>query len=479
MNKNIMLVGLGPHSKRIYMNYFKNHGIAPKILVDLESNKEYVRKYLDENGYSDTIIWTLPDKYKDCETLPEQEYNSLLKLCKENEINYIISSTEPKAHNMYLQFALKNDINILSDKPITVVKGMDKIENIKKVKQQYEELLKLYQDSNCKCNIMCQRQYHRGYIFIKKLLAEIISKYNIPITYIDIYHCDGNWEMPHDLDKENHPYKYGYGKLYHSGYHFIDLLAELVKLNNLTDNSKRITQGKMYGDIFTPDDEKIVFNSDDFQNIFNLENMSEPYSSLKEKDYSSYGEKNFYGNIGFYNSDNRLITTANINLLHYGFSRRGWFESRDYYKKNGRIRHERINIQVGPLLNIQVHSYQSKEIKERTNSIDETLTGGLEHFDIDIYRNVDIIGGVPFQRVQLRDLYGDELGKENFIGFNEFSREEFVNSFLNNNSDKGDLRDQDLGMEILYSASKIIYDKKNGLPQLEKVEIPKTKVLKR
>lgn len=479
MNKNIMLVGLGPHSKRIYMNYFKNHSIIPKILVDLESNKEYVRKYLDDNGYSDTIVWTLPDTYKDYETLPEQEYNSLLKLCKENEINYIISSTEPKAHNMYLQFALKNDINILSDKPITVVKGMDKIENIKKVKQQYEELLKLYQDSNCKCNIMCQRQYHRGYIFIKKLLAEIISKYNIPITYIDIYHCDGNWEMPHDLDKENHPYKYGYGKLYHSGYHFIDLLAELVKLNNLTDSSKRITQGKMYGDIFTPDDEKIVFNSDDFQNIFNLENMSEPYSSLKEKDYSSYGEKNFYGNIGFYNSDNRLITTVNINLLHYGFSRRGWFESRDYYKKNGRIRHERINIQVGPLLNIQVHSYQSKEIKDRTNNMNETLTGGLEHFDIDIYRNVDIIGGVPFQRIQLKDLYGDELGKGNFIGFNEFSREEFVNSFLNNNSDKGDLREQDLGMEILYSASKIIYDKRNGLPQLEEVEIPKAKVLKR
>ena len=81
--------------------------------------------------------------------------------------------------------------------------------------------------------------------------------------------------------------------------------------------------------------------------------------------------------------------------------------------------------------------------------------------------------------MQLRDLYGDELGKGNFIGFNEFSREEFVNSFLNNNSDKGDLRDQDLGMEILYSASKIIYDKRNGLPQLEEVEIPKTKVLKR
>ena len=475
MKKNIMLVGLGPHSKRIYMNYFKNHNIIPSIIVDLESNKENVKNYLATNGFGNTIIWTLPNRYKDCESLPVQEYNSLLQLCQENEINYIISSTEPKAHNMYLQFALKNNINILSDKPITVVKGMDKLKNIKKVKKQYEELLELYQNSNCKCNIMCQRQYHRGYVFIKKLLAEIISQYNIPITYIDIYHCDGNWEMPHDLDKENHPYKYGYGKLYHSGYHFIDLLAELVKLNNLTDESKRIVEGKMYGNVFTPDDEKVVFNANDFKNIFNLKEMSEPYLSLSQNDYSTYGEKNFYGNIGFYNSSNRLITTANINLLHYGFSRRGWFESRDYYKKNGRIRHERINIQVGPLLNIQVHSYQSKEIKDRTNSIEETLTGGLEHFDIDIYRNVDIIGGIPFQRIQLKDLYGDELGKENFIGFNEFSREEFVNSFLSDDVGKGDLKEQALGMEILYSASKIIYDKKRGLPKIEKVIIPKTK----
>ena len=126
-------------------------------------------------------------------------------------------------------------------------------------------------------------------------------------------------------------------------------------------------------------------------------------------------------------------------------------------------------------MNIQVHSYQSKEIKDRTNSIEETLTGGLEHFDIDIYRNVDIIGGIPFQRIQLKDLYGDELGKENFIGFNEFSREEFVNSFLSDDVGKGDLKEQALGMEILYSASKIIYDKKRGLPKIEKVIIPKTK----
>ena len=51
---------------------------------------------------------------------------------------------------------------------------------------------------------MCQRQYHRGYEYVKDLLNKTVKKYKIPITYIDITHCDGNWEMPHDLLKENH-----------------------------------------------------------------------------------------------------------------------------------------------------------------------------------------------------------------------------------------------------------------------------------
>ena len=239
-----MMVGVGPHAKRIYFNYFKNHNICPKIIVDLESNEVEIKNYLKINGYVNTVLWLLPDKYKDYERMPSKQYNELLNLCRKHKINYIISSTEPKAHNMYLLFALENNINILSDKPITVVKGMNCKKNIAKVKKQYYDLLSIYNSDKCKCNIMCQRQYHKGYIYIKQLLKEIVSKYGIPITYIDIYHCDGNWEMLHDLEKENHPYKYGYGKLYHSGYHFIDLLAELIKLNDTIDESKKLQSVK-------------------------------------------------------------------------------------------------------------------------------------------------------------------------------------------------------------------------------------------
>ncbi len=473
MNINVALIGLGPHAKRIYLKYLKEHDINFKILIELKSHGDEAKKYLEEEGFKNVFIWTLPDEYADSLELPLRYERELEFICKKNNITHIISSTEPKGHNMYLTFALKNNINILSDKPITVVKGMDKLENINLVRNQYYNLLKLHRNNSCKCKIMCQRLYHRGYKYVKDLLKEIVIKYNIPITYIDIYHCDGNWEMPHDLNKENHPYKYGYGKLYHSGFHFIDLLSELIKINDLTDEIKKIKTGKIYGNIFTPNDEKDVFNKNDYFNIFPESKNVKVYQELDTTIFERYGEKNFYGQLNFYNFNKSLITTANLNLLHYGFSRRGWFKSRDYYKKNGRVRHERVTINVGPLLTIQIQSYQSKEIKDRTNSKEETEPGGLEHFDIDIYRNVDIIGGKVHEKIKLKDLYDKNIQNNNFIGYNEKSREEFLDNYFYKDDNVGDIENEQLAIEILYSCSKIIYNKYNHMEKIETIKIPK------
>ena len=300
---------------------------------------------------------------------------------------------------------------------------------------------------------MCQRQYHKGYEYIKKLIYETVNKYQVPITYIDIYHCDGNWEMPHDMLKENHPYKYGYGKLFHSGYHFIDLLSDFIKINNQLTETKRITKGEVYSSFLTPNDEQNIFNIEDYKRIFKNQNIPEYYNEKKQLNFEKFGEKNFYGSFDFKNRYNQLITHVNLNLLHYGFSRRAWIESKDYYKSNGRIRHEYMNIQIGTLMNIKVHSYQSKEIKDRTNDMNlEEQVGGLEHFDIEIYRNSDLIGGKTFEKIKLGDLYSDKE-KENILGYNELSREVYLTRFLNGNCDRGDLKDQALGIEILYSCA--------------------------
>ena len=456
--QNIALIGLGPHAKRIYLNYFKKHRTNFALLVDLESKKNWAREYLDEQGFKNTKIFTLDDKYKDNELLPKEIESNLLAVCKTLEISHIIIATEPKAHNMYVHFALENNYDVLTDKPITVTKNMTSLRSIEKVKKQYYDILKLANNTDVMCKVMCQRQYHRGYEYIKDLLNETVKKYQIPITYIDIYHSDGNWEMPHDMLKENHPYKYGYGKLFHSGYHFIDLLSDFIKINNQLKGTKKIEKAEVYSSALVPNDELNIFNKEDFLRIFKDQQIPEYYYQDELPKFDKFGEKNFYGSLNFRNKFNQLITHVNLNLLHYGFSRRGWIESRDYYKSNGRIRHEYINIQVGPLMNIQVHSYQSKEIKDRTKDVKlEEEIGGLEHFDIHIYRNCDLIGGKAHEVIKLGDLY-TEKEKKNILGYNELSREVYINNFLKRKCEKGDIKDQALGIEILTACAKGIHN---------------------
>ncbi len=457
----VALVGLGPHAKRIYSHYFQKHKINLALVVELEELKESVKSYLLENGFKKTQLFTIENKLKDKEKLPKKIEQKLLNVCKSLNITHFIISTEPKAHYMYLTFTLKYHYPVLTDKPITVNKKMQKMKNIKKLKKQYLKLIKLSNKTNTPCYVMCQRKYHKGYEYIKKIASEIVVKYQIPITYINIYHCDGAWEMPHDLLKENHPYKYGYGKLFHSGYHFIDVLSDLLKINNNLKESKKITKGEVYSSRLSLNDELAIFNKEDYQRLFKT--LPSYYSQEKFPKFNKFGEKNFYGSLDFKNKKNQQITHCNLNLLHDGFSRRSWIKTRNFYKENGRVRHEYLNIQIGPLMNIQVHSYQSKEIKDRVKGSElEEEFGGLEHFDIHIFRNKGMIGGKAHEIIKLRDLY-KKKEKHNSLGYNELAREDYLKLFFKGKSEKGELKEHQLGIEILTSCAKSLKKKKKPI----------------
>lgn len=465
--KNVALVGIGPHAKRIYLPYFKKHKVNLALVIDLNSQKENIKTYLKDNGFKNTKIFTIDDLQKDDEHLSDELSSNLLAVCNTLEITHLIISTEPKGHFMYLEFALKNNINVLTDKPITVSKNMTSLRSIEKVRKQYYEILELAKHSKGTCKVMCQRQYHRGYEKIKEVLTNVVDEYKMPITNIDIFHSDGAWEMPHDLEKENHPYKYGYGKLFHSGYHFIDLLSDFIKINDSLGGNKSIVNGEVFSKVFTPNDEMNILNIEDYKRLFKDQNIPEFYNENSNPNFNKYGEKDYHGLLTFYNKNGFPITTANLNLLHNGVSRRSWIESKDFYKSNGRIRHERINIEIGHLLNIQVHSYQSKEICDRTDN--EELVGGLEHFDIYFFNN-PLIDKEPFKEIHLGDMYSEKEKKE-FLGYNELSREIFLTNFLNNKDCKGDIRDQALAIEILYSCAKGIHNHYNHKNKVEKIEV--------
>lgn len=140
------------------------------------------------------------------------------------------------------------------------------------------------------------------------------------------------------------------------------------------------------------------------------------------------------------------MTTAGLNVLQTGFSRRAWHQTKaDRYKGNGRVRHEHVNAHVGPLMNIQVHSYQAKECRDRAD--EEWGAGGLDHFDIDIYRNVGLLGGPAHERFTVRDLY-DFSGEKYFVGLNELAREKVLMDFFHRRGNGADIDRHLTAMEI-------------------------------
>ena len=462
-NPSLCIVGLGPHSKRIYMGYMAELGKAPRLIIDLESEKENVLRFLKENNLNSNTFF-VPDADRDKQNLSITTQNKLKKTMEIMEITHAIISTEPKAHKAYLSFFIENGIHTLTDKPITAPKFVNNTKAYKKLWTDYQELAEMYtkqrSDNNVLVEVQCQRRYHPVYQFIKNMLNEIVEEYQIPITYINSYHCDGMWNMPDEfLSRENHPYKYGYGKLFHSGNHFVDIVCWLLKANKKL-NGKQANNFELYTSDMRPNDFMHVINADNYQKLFNSNKLNNIFSQQKSQPIDATGEIDIHTLIRFSEND-KLITTVDLGLMQNGFSRRAWQDlPENTYKGNGRIRHERMNIQVGPLMNIQLHSYQSKEVSERRKN-DTDDVGELEHLDVYIFRNVDLIGGKVFEKFTAKELMNKNNDKK-FIGFNESARKTCLINFLQTKRGESDLLDHALTVKIMEKCYESMYARSQG-----------------
>lgn len=86
-------------------------------------------------------------------------------------------------------------------------------------------------------------------------------------------------------------------------------------------------------------------------------------------------------------------------------------------------------------MNIQVHSYQSSEIHDKTNEL-QGGPGSLEHFEIHIYRNTGLIGGTPYEMIPL-DAISEGIDG---IGQNENARYLLIDDFLSGVPTDSELR---------------------------------------
>lgn len=390
---NVILIGCGPHARRVYLPALRQiHYVDLALIVDLESQETIVRASM--GGNTDTELWFIKPF---SETMPVHLADSLSAFVFKNKITGIIIATEPLVHASYARWALENGLNILIDKPITArAEAINKMTSATGIVEDYSLLLDLYnkqqQEKETIFMVNSHRRFHKGFQFVQKKISEIAEKTNCPVTFIQAYHCDGQWRLPNEIvTQKYHPYCFGYGKASHSGYHIFDTVYQFYKAAAIGE--KTADEMEIVSSFIQPNGFFSQFAEADYQSIFGAEYNSVNYWSDEElkRICTDFGELDLSSIIKM-KKNGQAIANFSINLIHNGFSGRTWLQpGEDLYKGNGRIKHESYHIQQGPFQNIQIHAYQAYDKHDQKNGLEENL-GGKNHFEIHIYRNPLVAG---------------------------------------------------------------------------------------
>lgn len=463
---NIVLFGVGPHAKRIYLKYIQKVDFIDKVLiVDLKHRRKAIEEVVNKFDF-DYELLLFDSVIRDDEALSDVNRTLLLQKISDYDINHAIISTEPKSHMMYIDFCLEVGLSIMCDKPITASIGSNTEFGSQKLLDDYYKIVKKYRQSNSKrFDVMAQRRGHEGFHKAFDIVNEVVCKYKVPITKLRIMHGDGNWPMPNEVIlRDNHPYKYGYGKLLHSGYHFVDLISIFLRANKnagLNFDSRELKVSD-----YLTSDFMAYFNGDFYNRLgkeFKNKERKEIFDSLDVLD--KFGELDVSAIVDYKDRNGRILTQAVLDMSQSSYSRRAWFEEpKDTYKGNGRIRHEYVEIDVGPLLNVKIMSFQSKEISEEKEMINSI--GSLDHFEIDVFRNDKLIGGKPFERILTETRNKDD----HYIGQNEQARFDILDRFFNNEPSDATLEDQEETIILLsefYKSMSKRFSTKNSLYDVE------------
>ena len=227
----VAIIGLGPHNRRIYFPQLERRGISVALVIDIESQRESVEKFLRGRLLQPTKVVYIPTEARDD---PGLHPTALAALNAARDLfDGIIISSEPSSHQPYLRWTLEQGVPALIDKPPIIPAPFAlTADAARRIITEFDEVLALAEASPSNVAVTVQRRAHPGYKFVHEYVSAFVAEHGVPISYIDIYHADGMWCMPGELSQRvYHPYRHGYGKLMHSGYHFLDLLTWFTSIN--------------------------------------------------------------------------------------------------------------------------------------------------------------------------------------------------------------------------------------------------------
>ncbi|MCB9798559.1 Gfo/Idh/MocA family oxidoreductase [Candidatus Nomurabacteria bacterium] len=403
---NVLVIGVGPHARRIYVPAFfklaKDYPVKLVAAVDISPQKDLIDNYITDNEYDMEMLYL--DPFDPSRSIPKSSMEALDDLTIRHNINGVVIATEPTAHKVYAEWALRRGLHILMDKPVSTRKWVSvDINQARSLIDDYNELLELYKLQQKKeptlFSVNVQRRYEHGFDKVKELVLETSKKFNVPITSMQIMHADGSWRFPREvLFQDSHGLFEGMGKVSHSGYHLLDMAWQLYKTSQVKE--KAVDELEFFSSPLTPVGLDVCINEEDYIRYFG-DNYEK--TGLSRKEYLSqvrdYGELDSFNIIRLL-KDGENVCNISVSLLHSSFSARSWvIPSPDLYKGNGRVKHQQFILQQGPFQSIHIHNYQSSAQHDIDNS-NQFDVGGNNHFDIYVFRNATMYGEKkPFTKI--------------------------------------------------------------------------------
>jgi predicted dehydrogenase len=403
----IVVFGAGHHARRIYIpGLLANKQLdgVKVVVVDLFEASPVIDEYIAENEYAERVT-----PHYLLRSFPHEFEQSVVaeKLLQTYDIMGVIISTDPQNHMQYATWALKHNLHVLMDKPISTYENVvGDVSAAERLYQDYADLMKLYVRSTSIFCLNTQRRYETGYQMVNELINEVRTRFNMPVTSIQVFYSDGLWIFPDEIMHQNvHPFNRGYGMLSHSAFHLLDAAWQLYSQGVIP--AKAPDAMETFASATYPTGFIKNFGAKDYERVFKKPVTAHDDAYYLDK-MAGFGEMDVLANF-LLKQESTPVSGFTVNLMHNGFSRRSWPDpAKDLYKGNGRVKHQSYIIEQGPFQSIQIHNYQATHEHDIEDDGDTYELGGKNHFDINVFRNSNMF---PAGEQCLRKYSSKEIDK--------------------------------------------------------------------
>jgi predicted dehydrogenase len=387
---DLLLVGVGPHAHYKHLPAIQRavrSGLAAGYsILELESARPRLEALLPTLAVPPKRLALVPDRRAQGVWHSAESDDALAALCAELPSLKVVLATEPKAHFPYLKWCIAHRRDCLVDKPITLPMSPARVIDPSRLAAELAELIDLAREHPGNYSVMTPRRYHRVYEMVRRYAAGYVRALGTPVTYISLYHGEGVWNTPPEyLEREDHPYKYGYGKLLHSGYHYVDVLQRMLDLN---------------APVVPPEEMEIDFVAraagpvdQQAQVPEGLYERMEGAPRFAAASGPPFGETDVAAAFSARRRTGGVIALGNLALLQTTTSLRNWGAlPTDVYNKTGRFGVEELRLNLGFAASV------AARILKVPVAVEGRRIAFREEFEVLVTRNGNLLGGSCLER---------------------------------------------------------------------------------